>query len=196
MTRPMLIYGLFTLGVGLSYLFYLPQDYWWTLRFLFPAFPVLCLLAAVAVLLLPDHPRLLRPAAVVLMAALSIASARERDAFNTTNELRYSNIGRYIAEHLPAKTAVLSMIHSGSANFYSGRLTLRWDRLQPEQLDPLIEQLRQLGYTPVILLDDGEEPQFSTYFKGASRLAALDWAPIVALPRVRLFDATPPARIE
>jgi hypothetical protein len=101
-------------------------------------------------------------------------------------------MGRYIANELPQNAVLVSMIHSGSANFYSGRLTVRWDMLRPEQLDPLLEELRRRGYTPFILLDDFEEPQFSERFRGASQLAPLDWEPIVTMPRARLFAAKPP----
>lgn len=194
--RPLAVCGLFAIGVCLSYAFYLPLEEWWTLRFLFPAFPMLCLLAAIGVMLLPARPLMIRAAAVVLITALGISSARDRAAFDTEHERRYITMGRYIAERLPERAAILSMIHSGSANFYSGRLTLRWDMLRPEQLDPVVEELRRRGYTPYILLDDFEEQQFAKYFAGASRLAALDWTPVMALPRVRLFDATPPARSE
>jgi hypothetical protein len=194
--RPLLVCGTFAIGVCLSYAFYLPLVEWWTLRFLFPALPLLCILAAMGVLRLPPRPRLLPAAAAVLMAALGIAAARDRAAFDTANELRYRTAGRYIADRLPPKAVVLSMIHSGSANFYSGRQTMRWDMLRPEQLDPLVADLRQHGYAPYILLDDFEEQLFSKHFTGASRLGPLDWPPLLSLPRVRLFDATPPGRIE
>jgi hypothetical protein len=191
--RPAAVVGaLFGLGVCLAYAFYLPLQDWWTLRLLFPAFPLLCILAATGIMSLPAVPLVLRPAIVVLAAALAIASARERGAFDTASERRFEAMGRYIANELPQNAVLVSMIHSGSANFYSGRLTVRWDMLRPEQLDPLLEELRRRGYTPFILLDDFEEPQFSERFRGASQLAPLDWEPIVTMPRARLFAAKPP----
>ncbi len=183
--------ALFGLCVCLAYAFYLPLQDWWTLRLLFPAFPMLCILAATGIMSLPAVPLLLRPAVVVLVAALAIASARERGAFDTASERRFEAMGSYIASELPQSAVLVSMIHSGSANFYSGRLTVRWDMLRGEQLDPLLEELRRLGYIPFILLDDFEEPQFTERFRGASRLAPLDWEPIVTMPRARLFGTTP-----
>ncbi len=182
--------ALFAAGVCLAYAFYLPIEEWWTLRFLFPALPLLGVAAAVGFLALPASPHALRPAAVILAAALTVASARDRGAFATTDQDRFETMGRYITEHLPPDAVLLSMIHSGSANFYSGRLTMRWDMLRPDQLDPLIAELRRRGQTPFILLDGIEEPQFSRRFEGASRLAALDWEPLATTRGARLF-ATP-----
>jgi hypothetical protein len=183
--------ALFALGVVVSYAFYLPLEDWWTLRFLFPAFPLLCIVAACGAMTLPATPWLFRAAAVVLAAALAVGEARERGAFDTSAELRYEAIGRYIADQLPRNAVLLSMLHSGSANFYSGRLTIRWDWLMPEQLDPLIADLRRRGYVPFLLLDETEEQPFSSRFNGASRLAPLDWAPLLTMPHVKIFDTSP-----
>src|SRR5688572_8526813 len=43
-------YTAFAIGVYLCYAFYVPLDTWWTLRFLFPAFPVAFVLLSVALL--------------------------------------------------------------------------------------------------------------------------------------------------
>lgn len=184
--------ALFALAVGLSYAFYLPLPEWWNLRLLFPAFPIIFVAAGVGVMALPA--RALRVAVVLMVAALGVASSREKGAFDSEPELRFATIGQYVADTLPPKAALLTMIHSGSARYYSGRLTLRWDMIEPAQLDPLVADLQRRGYLPFILLDDWEEPEFSARFKGASRLAALDWEPVVEMPSVKLFAARPPGR--
>jgi hypothetical protein len=183
----------FALAVGLSYAFYLPLPEWWNLRLLFPAFPIMCAAAAVGAMALPA--RALRVAVVVMVAALGAATSREKGAFDSESDRRFATIGRYVADTLPRKAALLTKIHSGSARYYSGRLTLRWDMIGPEQFDPLVADLQRRGYVPFILLDDWEEPEFSARFRGASRLAALDWEPLVAMPRVKLF-ALPQGRGE
>jgi hypothetical protein len=179
----------FALAVCLSYAFYLPLPEWWSLRLLFPAFPIMCVAAAVGVMALPA--RALRVAAVAMVVALGVASSREKGAFDSEPDWRFATIGQYVADTLPPQAALLTMFHSGSARYYSGRLTLRWDMIGPEQLDPLVADLQRRGYVPFILLDDWEEPEFSARFKGASRLAALDWEPVVVMPSVKLFAARP-----
>ncbi len=105
-------------------------------------------------------------------------------------EQRYVAAGQYISAKLPERAALLSMQHSGSARYYSGRLTVRYDFLPPAQLDPVIEELRRLGYYPYLLLDDWEEPVFRERFKGQSALAPLDWWPVAMIQgnHVRIYD--------
>jgi hypothetical protein len=74
---------------------------------------------------------------------------------------------------------LLAMLHSGSARYYSGRPTLRYDLLAPSRLDGLVEELTQRGYVPYLLIDADEREAFQSHYRGQSRLAALDWAPVV-----------------
>jgi hypothetical protein len=40
---------------------------------------------------------------------------------------------------------LLAMAHSGSATYYSGRPTLRYDLLAPSRLDRVVDVLRERG---------------------------------------------------
>ena len=91
----------------------------------------------------------------------------------------------YIARRLPSNAIFLSVSHSGSIRYYAGRITVRYDWIPPSQLDTVIQDLRDLGYHPYIVLEQWDEPQFQSRFAGASALGALDW-PAVA----RLYEAT------
>jgi hypothetical protein len=90
----------------------------------------------------------------------------------------------------PQKAAVLSMQHSGSVRYYSGRATVRSDLISPAQLDATLAALRESGYHPYILLEPWEVPQFQQRYAGQSALASLDWPPTALLREsgIRIYD--------
>ena len=79
---------------------------------------------------------------------------------------------------------------SGSIRFYSGRLTLRYDVLDPAWLDRAVEHLRSIGRHPYFALDAGEIEGFRTRFAGTSPLGKLDWHPYAtyADPFMAIYD--------
>ena len=182
--------GIFTI-FGL-YLFYLPFDDWWYLRFIMPMFPALFVLTSVVLLRAVTAGRVLL--ATVVVAALAwhgVRLAAERGASHVWEaEQRYAEAGAYVASSLPERAALLSMQHSGSARFYSGRITVRYDFIDKDDLDRVLGDLRRLGYQPYFLLDEAEEAAFRDRFSGRSTLGTLDWAPKTTLHRgrVRIYD--------
>jgi hypothetical protein len=182
-----------------SYLPYRPFEAWSYLRFLLPALPSLLMLsAAVAILCLRRLPGTLGPVALALMVAslvvFGLRTATDREAFALRQmEQRYVEAAGWVVHHLPDRAVVLTFQHSGSLRYYSGRLTLRWDQLEPQWLDRAVAFLRQRGYAPYILLESGEEASFRRQFAGTSGLAALDWKPVATLSStgsstVRIYD--------
>jgi hypothetical protein len=113
-------------------------------------------------------------------------------ALDPTDEQRFATIGRYLAQHAPRRSVVLAKHHSGSARYYSDRLTIRFDEVPPSRLDAVVDTWRQRGYATFIALDDWEELEFRTRFAGASRLGALDWPPETTAPGAVLYAAAPP----
>ena len=107
-------------------------------------------------------------------------------------------------DELPQNVILLSMQHSGSVRYYSGRPTLRWDLLNQEWLERALTFLGEQGYRPLILLEEWERPLFTQRFTGHTKLAALDWQPIATYSgeiRTDIFDpadagrpAAPPAK--
>lgn len=174
------------------YLFYLPFDDWWYLRFLMPMFPALFVLTSVVLLRVVTAGRVLL--AAVIIAALAwhgVSLAAERGASHVWEaEQRYAEAGAYVASALPERAALLSMQHSGSARFYSGRITVRYDFIGRNDLDRVLGDLRRLGYQPYFLLDEAEEADFRSRFSAGSSLGALDWAPTATIHRgsVRIYD--------
>jgi len=174
------------------YLFYLPFDDWWYLRFLMPMFPALFVLTTVVLLRVVTAGRVLL--ATVIVTALAwhgVSLAADRGASQVWEaEQRYAEAGAYVAAALPARAALLSMQHSGSARFYSGRITVRYDFIGRNDLDRVLDDLKRLGYQPFFLLDVAEEADFRSRFSGGSSLGALDWAPKTTIHRgsVRIYD--------
>ena len=185
-----------TIGlVVLSYLFYLPFETWTFLRFLLPAIPFLLAFCAVTVITglnrLPADARL--PVAVVVVGAACVWRldlARGALDFRHS-EQRYVSAAKYVAERFPSNAVFLSMQHSGSLRHYSGRLTLRWDAIDPNWFDRSPEVLKSQGLDPYILVEDTEEADLRARLGTRTRLGALDWAPVADLPlshRVRIYD--------
>jgi hypothetical protein len=170
---------------ALAYVAYPPFDSEWNLRFLLPAVaPLLVLASASAVSLAGRLIETQRAACVLAMLVIvgyGVNHARDVGAFELAHLRRYAAIGGYITRELPERAVLVSMLHSGSAMYYTGRPILRWDMLPPSRLDSLVDELKQRGYVPYLLLDGDERHQFIARYRGQSRLAALDWPPLVAL---------------
>jgi 4-amino-4-deoxy-L-arabinose transferase-like glycosyltransferase len=186
----------FIAAVFTSYIFYIPFDEWWYLRFVLPAFPPMLVLASVVLVAIAAKSGAARvPLTAVIVAMLAWRGfnyAADRSALTfREGERKYVAIGEYIARKLPDRAVFLAMQESGSVRYYSGRLTIRYDWIRPNWLDAVIRELRARGYHPYIVLEEWEEPEFKARFKGQSPLAALDWPPVVWLKHstnVRIYD--------
>ena len=192
-----LVWLAFAAAVFACYMLYVPFDAWWYLRYLLPAFPALTVLTAAGMFSIAKSlaGRAGGLAAGILVAAIAwhgVSYAAARDTFRLQEgERKYPAVGRYVADHLPERAVLLSIQHSGSLRYYSGRLTIRYDRIPPAALDSSLEDLRRLGYRPYIALEDDEAADFRARFGGHSAVAALDWMPLARLRRplgVAIYD--------
>jgi hypothetical protein len=190
-----------TLSLGswaaVAVLVYLPfpaYDSEHSLRFLIPAIPPLMVLASVAASSLGARLGQTHQIASLLVIATvansGVHTARSLQAFDMEHERRYRAIGHYIARELPERAVLLAFLHSGSANYYSGRPTIRWDLLEASRLDSLVDMLRQRGYEPYLVIDAIERAAFHAQYRGHSRLGALDWQPLVGMysPPVEIYS--------
>ena len=194
--RVVIVASIFVVTVWLSYVFYLPFDEWWSLRFLLPAFPALCVLASATIVrgaaLLPAAGRAAAITAVVALAVWwSVHSARRHTAIESSEDLRFAAIGRALPQVVPPRSVVLAFLHSGSARYYADRLTMRWDLIEPSRLDAAVAAIRQRGYMTFLLIDINEASDFRARFAGASRLASLDWPPRLRVPGADLYVVNP-----
>jgi hypothetical protein len=182
-------------AVFASYLWYLPFNAWWFLRFLLPAFPVMFVLAADVVW----HGSRWFGRRAQIAAAIAFTAVMVNCGATRTSELdvlsigegeqKYADVGRYIATRLPANAVVIAMQHSGSVRHYSGRPTIRYDSLDPDWLDHALAHLRQSGYEPYVLLEKFEVPLFRERFAAQKSVALVDRPPLALHRRrdVRLY---------
>jgi hypothetical protein len=189
-----------------SYLTYRVYDAWWYLRFLMPAFGALAVLAAAGVVAIArtvpqPFGRLAAALALylTLLSTISYASGKAIFGGLREGERRYLDIAEFAAEHMPTSAAIFSMQHSGSLRFYSGRLTLRYDWVQPEWASKVPAAVERAGYHPYLIVDDWEIPEVRRYF-GLPQTSALPW-PVVArrskIGAITVFDmATSPSPVD
>jgi len=191
----------FSVTVIASYLFYNPfgREEWDYLRFLLPCYPALLVLSAALLVGLVQRLSQLAwiPATAAAVMAATVAMwqthvARDSGAFTLhLSERRYVDVGRYVADAMPARAAFIATLHAGSIRYYSNRLTVRLDALLPSRLDEVVAQLTAAGYHPYLALEEGEEPAFRNQFSTFSSFGLLDWPPAVERfepVRVRIYD--------
>jgi hypothetical protein len=183
----------FIAATYLCYAFYLPLEAWWSLRFFLPAAPALFVFMSIAVLrlpaLLPLRPRAMAPLMLAVLVVLHpLAFTRRANALDSVGEKRFAEIGRYIAGALPPRAAVISVLHSGSVGYYSGRMTVRFDMLDTDQLETVASGFRQRGYAPFILIDVTEREDFAARFGDAARFGSRDDRAAALVPTVDLYE--------
>lgn len=181
--------------VVLSYLFYQPFDTWWYLRFLLPMWPAMMLLTALAVDAIAQRwtgraYQVVIGSLVVLLAWHGVTTARARRAFDLgRGERRYVDLGRFVAAHTDPGAVMFSVQHSGSLRLYAGRMTLRFDALDPLWLDRTVEYLQSIGRRPYFVLDGAEVDVFKTRFAAANKAGSLDWPPMAMLgTTIAIYD--------
>jgi oligosaccharyl transferase STT3 subunit len=165
-----------------SYLFYTPFDNWSYLRFLLPAYPMLFVLAMTSLSRAATSLGQ-RGAAVFLFAAWAVVIGvhvtfiRDNHLLDVAiTERRYKVIAEYVARRVPPRVILITVQNSGSLHFYAGRVSLRWDWLEPRWLDEAVTLLRQRGYQPMLLLEDWEVTAIRERFS-TSPISRLDWTP-------------------
>lgn len=161
------------------YALYFSFDNWTFTRFLLPALPFVIVLAAVTgVAALGRLPAAFRTLAfvwtLVLVASLGASKARDLGAFGLwESERRFVEVAEYAGTR-PESAVFLSMQHAGSVAYYSGRTVLRWDWIEPTELDRVVEQLAASGHSVFAALEDWEVAELRKRLAGSAAIAALD----------------------
>jgi hypothetical protein len=181
--REFLVTIAFAVSAILLYLFYLPFDAWWYLRFVLPAIPVLLLLCADTVAWVARRTQTTFAVAMAVLLFVagthSFSFIQTRDVLGTGyGEERYPETALYLESALPADAAIITMQHSGSIRYYTGRLIVRWDTLNPEWLDRAVAFLNERGVATYAVLEYWEEVEFRQRFRGQQLLAELDRGPL------------------
>jgi hypothetical protein len=180
-------------GVWLSYLFYVPWDAWWYLRFLMPAWPMMAIgTASLVATLCADRDtasvlqirarvvRALVVCGVVLFGAVAVRRAIQLNVFNQQSaEAKYLETANAVEAVTSPNDVIISGQFSGSLRYYAGRLTLRWDWLDPQWLDRAVEWFNARDHHVYILLEAPEVDPFRARFAGANVIGQVDWVPLV-----------------
>ena len=160
--------------VALLYLFYLPFDAWWFLRFVVPAVPIALLLCADTVA---------RAAGSIVDGAFCRARRLHGDrriACDAVHRHPRPARHRHRRAALPGAGAPhrvrhssrfgrsSPMQHSGSVRYYTGRMIVRWDALDPAWLDRAVEFLRERGIATYLLVEHWEEEPIPPPLRGSA----------------------------
>jgi len=191
----------FAVAVIVSYLFYAPfgRDESGYLRFLLPAFPPLLILSVAACVdgLARTRLRSTGAAALTAIACAALAGWEGREALRRgaftlrIAERRYVDVGNYIGRMMPSNAIFFAAAQSGSIRYYSNRLTVRFDLLEPHRLDYAVAALEQQSFHTYIALEEDEEAQFRDRFGAFNELGHLDWPPVAERSepvRVKIYD--------
>ena len=179
------------------YVAYIPFDSPSYLRFLLPAFPLILVFAATSLTAIVD--RLASPLRVIAtMVVVSVLawrgawSALEQNLFAVKDrERKYAAIGAWIAERLPERAVVISVLYSGSIRYYADRLTMQWAWIPETEMDAVVAALEDHGYPVYFVMEPAEREEFRMRYEGRSRFARLDWAPRATLrhdSQVSIYD--------
>ena len=192
--RGAVLLALTTLVVWGVYLAYTPWDAWWFLRFLLPAWPALCVGTAAVVLALGTRAGRRGPAlaaaALVLIGLNGVRVAVARGVYPPgEGERRYGTIAALVRDATEPDAIILTAQHSGSIRYYAGRLTLRFDVLDPAWLDRAVEWCAHNGHHPYFLIEDWERPAFERRFAAGNAHGRLQMAPVLAY-RAHLIPGT------
>ncbi|HEY1911653.1 MAG TPA: hypothetical protein VGG73_12080 [Vicinamibacterales bacterium] len=189
-----ILFGGTIAAVLLSYVFYQPFDVWWYLRFLLPMWPVMMLLAAAAIegmarRWLPSQHAIVAGVVVAILSLQGVATAARRGTFGLgVGERRYIDIARFIAGYTEPEAVIVAVQHSGSLRLYAGRLTLKFDVLDPDWLDRTVDYLQSIGRRPYFVLDGAEVEAFTKRFGKTSRFGALAWPPMATRGSIAVYD--------
>ncbi len=171
------------------YVFYIPFDDWWYLRFVIPAMPPMFVLSIDAVCHAgrrfgPAVPAIAAIAFTALSVSHAIGIAQRYAVFEIgEGEQKYLDVGRYLASELPPETVVISGLHAGSIRLYSHLRTLRVDLLDARWLDRAIAHLKSVGPSPYLVLEESEVRNFRQRYANQQSVAIVDMPAVAAHSR-------------
>ena len=182
--------GWMLLAVWTLYAAYPSFSYWWSLRFLLPAWPAIFIGTSAAVAWLFDRqPCWDRAATVACVLALGIygltVTAQRHVFTRDEGERRYATIAQLVEANTEPDAMIMASIHAGSLRYYAGRATLRFDLMHEDWLDRAAAWLDAHGRHPYVLIEDWEIPLFRKRFP-QSRLGDLRLAPALVYEAYRI----------
>ena len=135
---------------------YEPYPHWWYLGFCCRRGPR-CSWARMVLRLAPAHARPRHRRVIVVVAGgLGVATAQRAACSRSGHRTAVRDDRAYCRRHHGAIGRHPDVAHSGTVRYYAGRVTLRFDLLDPAWLDRAIAWLEARGHHPYILLEDWE----------------------------------------
>ena len=193
-----LVISTFVCGVWLMYCSYLVFDGWPFLRFLLPALPLMMIgVGTIGVALVrprgPGAALLVIGLIVVLGVFFQFRSAVDGGVLRLwKSERRYVSAARLAQRVTEPNSVIFSMEHSGSARYYGGRTTLRYDMLDADWLDRAIASLSSRGVHAYLLVNQREIAEFEGRFAGQRTVGHVRANPVFVYENgtVALYDLT------
>ena len=190
--------GLLALAAGV-WLLYLPYTAfqaheWHYTRFLLPAIVVMLLLATIVALgvlrrFARDARTVVAAALVVVVLVLMGRYALNNGVFHLRDaERKYPAVGNAVLTLIGQGGWVLAAQHSGSLRLYAGSRTVRWDLLEPRDIDRMVQLLGSPGRRPLLVLDPGEVDLFRERFKGSRAVTAMALVGVVEETQIYQFE--------
>jgi hypothetical protein len=190
---PVVLAGTALVVSAVPYVLYFEFAHWETLRFLLPAIVLLTIAAAggLASMIARLNRPWIRAAALVIVAVVPAAQSerflrREGVPQLMDAESRYPLVATYLKERTPANAIVLAAQHSGSIRHYGDRLTLRWDLLRSEDLEPLMVAVADRGHPLYVVLEGTEQRRFTEGF--ASALGRVRMYPFGQIRNIQIWE--------
>ena len=142
--------ALAALVVWTMYVIYRPFEDWWYLRFLLASWPAMAVGVAALAARLADgwngRARLIVWSGIAALGVYGVAYARTHGAFPSgEGDYRYAAIAALVEQSTPPSSVIITSQHAGPITYYSGRLTLRFDAMDPAWLDRTVDWLAAQG---------------------------------------------------
>jgi hypothetical protein len=195
--RILAVFASIVVLVWAFYAAYLEFDSWGYLRFLLPTWPLIMIgFAALAVWVgtFGGATRLIAGIAIVAIGVSNTINATHLDVFEQRQAARHdAPIGRLVMMHTPPNSVVLASERSGSLRYYGGRITLRYDLLDPNWLDRAVAWLTSKGVRVYAVLDRRQAEEVKARFSTQRTTAAFDRPFLIYEPAgTALFDVSEP----
>lgn len=177
----------------LPYVAFQPYEWHYT-RFLLPAIAVMLLLSAFVLLRgvrpLPPDARIVVGGAILIAVLVVMGRAAVTNGALHIHEAerKYPAAGRAVLQHAGGGAWILTGQHSGSLRYYAGSRTIRWDLVQPSDVDLVVDTLRNRGAHPMLVLDPGEVDEFRKRFAGSRAVRAMRLIEIVEETRLYALE--------
>jgi hypothetical protein len=138
-------------------------------------------------------------AGVLAFGVAAVQRADRLGAFaEARGEAKYVEVGEAVRTVTSPDDVIVSGQFSGSLRYYAGRMTLRWDFLDPAWLDRAVDWLEARGHHVYVLLEAPEADAFQLRFGATNAVGRLNWIPAMTFRRraINLYDAARRERMD